>query len=88
MLEAGKNAFGKKRIRLDAPTPFSWKRQGDDADFVVGEERGLWSDHFARESDLMLLHCDEAEVDGRSSKMILRAALQPLTIGEEHFPLD
>ena len=65
VLEAGKKAFGKKRIRLEAATPFSWVRDGDDAEFVVGEERGLWSDHFARESDLMLLRCSEAQVDAR-----------------------
>ncbi|HEY1583114.1 MAG TPA: prepilin peptidase, partial [Chthoniobacterales bacterium] len=65
VLEAGKKVFGKKRIRLEAPTPFSWVRTGDDAEFVVGEERGLWSDHFARESDRMSMLCSEAEVDGR-----------------------
>ena len=63
VLEAGKIAFGKKRIRLDAPTPFTWKRQGDDADFVVGCEQSLWSDHFAREKDRLLLQCDEAKID-------------------------
>src|SRR5207248_4409634 len=36
VLEAGKIAFGKKRICFDAPTPFTWKKQGDDADSVVG----------------------------------------------------
>ena len=66
VLEAGKLAFGKKRIRLDAPTPFTWTRQGDDADFVVGSERSLWSDYFARERDRLLLHCDEAKIDNRS----------------------
>src|SRR3977135_3098981 len=66
VLEAGKLAFGKKRIRLDAPTPFSWTRHEDDADFVVGEERSLWSDHFARESDRLLLYCHEAKIDSRS----------------------
>lgn len=65
VLEAGKLAFGKKRVRFDAPTPFSWKRQGDDADFVVGPEQSLWSDHFARETDRLLLHCDEAKIDNR-----------------------
>jgi leader peptidase (prepilin peptidase)/N-methyltransferase len=49
VLEGGKLAFGKKKIRLDRPTPFTWTRNGDDADFVVGEDRGLWSDNFARE---------------------------------------
>ncbi len=58
VLEGGKLAFGKKRIRLKQPTAFTWTRTGDDADFVVGEERSLWSDHFAREKDLLLLHCD------------------------------
>src|SRR5438477_3942466 len=62
VLEAGKLVFGKKRIVLDAPTPFSWVRKGEDADFVVGEERGLWSDHFARETDQLLLHCNEAVI--------------------------
>ena len=65
-----KIAFGKKRIRLDAPTPFTWKRHVDDADFVVGEERSLWSDHFARESDRLLLYCNEAKIDDRNLRRI------------------
>ena len=66
VLEAGKVAFGKKRIRFDAPTPFTWKRQGDDADFVVGSEQSLWSDHFAREKDRLLLQCNEAKIDNHT----------------------
>ena len=58
VLEAGKLAFGKKRIQLDGPTSFTWKRHGDDADFAVGSERSLWSDHFARETDRLLLECN------------------------------
>jgi len=89
VLEAGKKAFGKKRIRLEAPSPFSWVRDGDDAEFVVGEERGLWSDHFARESDVMLLHCDAAEVDSRPFKNVtLHLHYNHLGIGEESFSLD
>lgn len=65
ILEAGKIAFGKKRIRLDVPTPFNWKRNDDDADFIVGDERSLWSDHFARETDRLLLYCNEAKIDNR-----------------------
>lgn len=89
VLEGGKLAFGKRRIRLDAPTPFSWVRQNDDAEFVVGEERELWSDHFARESDRMLLHCDQAEVDGRPfGNSVLQFHYNRLAIGEETFQLD
>ncbi len=63
VLEAGKIAFGRKRIRFDVPTPFTWTKRGDDADFVVGTEEGLWSDYFAREKDRLLLTCDEARID-------------------------
>ena len=89
VLEGGKRAFGKKRIRLEAPTAFSWVREGDDAEFIVGEERGVWSDHFARESDLMLLHCDSAQVDSRGfEKVILQLRYDRLTIKDETFALD
>ena len=63
VLEAGKIAFGRKRIRFDAPTPFTWTKRGDDADFVVGPEESLWSDYFAREKDRLLLACNEARID-------------------------
>ncbi|MGZ4966297.1 MAG: prepilin peptidase, partial [Chthoniobacterales bacterium] len=89
VLEAGKLAFGKRRIKLDAPTPFSWVRKGEDADFVVGEERGLWSDHFARERDQLLLHCDEASLDGRSlGATILRFHYNRVAFAEEELQLD
>lgn len=63
VLEAGKIAFGRKRIEFDAPTPFIWTKRGDDADLVVGTEESLWSDYFAREKDRLLLECDEAKID-------------------------
>jgi leader peptidase (prepilin peptidase)/N-methyltransferase len=88
-LEGGKKVFGKKRIRLDNPTRFSWLRQGDDAEFVVGDERSLWSEYFARESDLMLMRCSEAQVDDRSfSRCILQLHYNVLTIEQESFRLD
>src|SRR5437870_13187817 len=65
VLEAGKIAFGRKRIEFDAPTPFTWTKRGDDADLVVGNEESLWSDYFAREKDHLLLQCDEVRIDDR-----------------------
>ncbi|HZA37831.1 MAG TPA: prepilin peptidase [Candidatus Baltobacteraceae bacterium] len=66
VLEAGKIAFGRKRIRFDSPTPFTWTKRDDDADLVVGSEKSLWSDHFAREKDRLLLDCDEAKIDNHT----------------------
>ncbi|MEO5722207.1 MAG: prepilin peptidase [Chthoniobacterales bacterium] len=89
VLEAGKLAFGKKRIRLDASTPFSWTRQGDDADFVVGEERGLWSDNFAREKDRLILQCDSAMIDEREfGATPLQFHYNRVAVGSEEFELD
>ena len=89
VLEGGKLAFGKKKIRLDEPTPFTWTRKDDDADFAVGEERGLWSDYFARDKDLLVLQCDEAVIDGRPfSNATLRFHFDRLAIAEEEFDLN
>lgn len=89
VLEAGKKAFGKKRVQLHAPTPFTWTRKGEDADFVVGEEVSLWSDYFSRESDRLILHCDEAVVDGRSlGKKDLPFHYDRVEIDGEEFSLD
>lgn len=89
VLEAGKLAFGKKKIRLDAPTPFTWTRTGDDADFVVGDERGLWSDNFARERDQLLLHCESAVIDGRDlGQTTLRFHYNRVNVGAEELQLD
>lgn len=66
VLEAGKIAFGRKRIRFDGPTPFTWtKRDDDDAHFIVGAEESLWSEYFAREKDRLLLQCDGVRIDER-----------------------
>ena len=89
VLEGGKVAFGKKRVELDAPTPFTWTRHGDDADFVVGEERSLWSDYFAREKDRLLLHCDEAKIDNRAlGAEVLEFHYNRVRVGAEEFVLD
>ena len=89
VLEGGKIAFGKKRIDLDGPTPFAWTRHGDDADFAVGEERGLWSDYFARERDRLLLHCDEARIDNRSvGNEVLEFHYNRVRVGQDEIVLD
>ena len=65
VLEAGKIAFGRKRIAFDGPTQFTWTKRDDDADFAVGAEESLWSEYFAREKDRLLLQCDEVRIDDR-----------------------
>ena len=89
VLEGGKIAFGKKRVELDGPTLFTWTRHGDDADFVVGEERSLWSDYFAREKDRLLLHCDEAKIDNRAfGSEVLEFYYNRVRVDGQEFGLD
>ena len=89
VLEGGKLVFGKKRIRLEKPTAFTWTRHGDDADFVVGDEKSLWSDFFAREKDQLLLHCSTARIgDHEFTDMILRFHYNRVQVGSETLELD
>lgn len=64
VVEAGKLAFGKKRVVLEKAEAFTWTRQGDDADFVCGEEKQPWSEFFAREKDRLLMKCPEITIAG------------------------
>jgi leader peptidase (prepilin peptidase) / N-methyltransferase len=61
VVEAGKLAFGKKRIVFEKPESFSWVRENDDADFVLGEDKERWSEMF-RPKDRLLLKCPEVTV--------------------------
>ena len=89
VLEGGKIVFGKKKIRLEHPTPFSWTRKGDDADFLVGEERSLWSEHFAREKDQLILECNEARIDARElGAVTLRFRYDRVVFDGEELILD
>jgi leader peptidase (prepilin peptidase) / N-methyltransferase len=89
VLEAGKIAFGRKRVRLDTPTPFTWKRQSDDAEFVIGSEQSLWSDYFARETDRLLLECDAARIDHREfGSVTLEFHYNRVAVEGEIFMLD
>jgi leader peptidase (prepilin peptidase) / N-methyltransferase len=89
VLEGGKIVFGKKRIRLDKATVFTWTRHGDDADFIVGEEKSLWSDFFAREKDQLLLHCSTAKIGDREfTDVVLQFHYNRVQVGAESFELD
>lgn len=65
VVEAGKLAFGKKRLAFKEAAGFKWRRDKDDADVELGDEKMRWSDLFSRESDRLILHCDRATVEGQ-----------------------
>ena len=65
VVELGKKAFGKKRRTFPKSAPFTWVHQGDDAELTVGEEKELWSEYFARDSDRLLMQCPWVEIEGK-----------------------
>lgn len=68
VVEAGKLAFGRTKQTFDPPTPFTWTRHGDDAEFVAGDEKLLWSEIFSRESDLLIMNASEVKIDGKHAE--------------------
>jgi leader peptidase (prepilin peptidase) / N-methyltransferase len=64
VVEAGKLAFGKKRIAFPKKESFTWTRHNDDADLVVGEEKSLWSEYFSRPTDRLVMKCAVIEIKG------------------------
>jgi len=66
VVEGGKLAFGKKRIRLPEAADFVWRRDGERADIDIGDDRLTWEELFSRESDRLDLQVTNVTVDGQS----------------------
>lgn len=65
VVQAGKLAFGKKRLVFEKGATFTWIRKDQDADLTVGEDKMLWSDFFFRGNEQVLLKCSWIEIDGQ-----------------------
>ena len=65
VVEAGKLAFGKRKLRFNPPVEFRWTRDKDDADLAVGDETMRWSDIFSRETDELRLEILEPQIDDK-----------------------
>lgn len=89
IVEGGKLAFGKKRVVLEKPEHFIWTRHGEDADFVCGDEKQLWSDFFARLTDRLLMKCPEITVTGYQFKNVdVEFHYNRARIGDREWQLD
>jgi len=89
VVELGKIAFGKKRIDLEKPEPFTWVRHGDDADLEAGGEKMKWSDLFSRPSDTLLMHVTEARIGDKTyTDTTLAFHYNTLLVERDEFELD
>ncbi|MDD5198599.1 MAG: prepilin peptidase [Terrimicrobiaceae bacterium] len=64
VVEAGKLAFGRKRIAPPEPQPFRFEPDPENPRLVIGEESWPWQEIFSRESDALLIECEHAVLNG------------------------
>lgn len=98
VVELGKLAFGKKRVRLEPAADFTWQRcavpgdggaEHDDAELRIGAETDRWSDLFLRPKDEFTLECDRLALAGQEhGRVTLRCFADRLRLGEQDYPLE
>lgn len=90
IVELGKLAFGKKRHVFKETEAFSVQQEDDTIMLAVGEEKLPWEEIFSwRESDELVIECENATVDERKlSETALRFRANHLQIGDEKLPLE
>jgi leader peptidase (prepilin peptidase) / N-methyltransferase len=88
--ELGKVAFGRYKVKLDIPTRFTFDVLApDDPQILIEGEPFLWSEHFFRKSDRIILHANEVEINGTAHQNIDLTFFHDrlMTVGQT-IPLD
>jgi leader peptidase (prepilin peptidase)/N-methyltransferase len=88
--ELGKLAFGRYKVKLEAAAKFTLDVvPPDDRQILIGDEPFLWSEHFFRKSDRIIVHADEVKINGIDYQHVDLTFLQDrLVTTQETIPLD
>ena len=88
--ELGKLAFGRYKLVLSTPARFSFEvLPKDDRRILIDGESFLWNEHFFRKSDRVIIHAQEAEIDGTTYQNTdLTFFHDRLVTGRGTIPLD
>ena len=65
--ELGKLAFGRYKVILSSPSPFSFQAANgseDDARIVIDDEPFFWEEHFFRKKDRIRIRAEEVTING------------------------
>ena len=90
VVELGKLAFGKKRVRLEPAQDFTWEQrpEEEDAELRIGGETDRWSELFLRPKDEFVLQCERLALAGREHENVtLRCFADRLRLQETDYPL-
>ena len=88
--EFGKLAFGRYKVKLDVPARFTLAGlPPDDWQILIEGEPFLWSDHFFRKSDRIIVHANEVQINATAYQNIdLTFFYDRLVTAFETMPLD
>jgi leader peptidase (prepilin peptidase)/N-methyltransferase len=88
--ELGKLAFGRYKLVLSTPAQFSFEvLPKDDRRILIDGESFLWNEHFFRKSDRVIIHAQEAEINGTTYQNTdLTFFHDRLVTGRGAIPLD
>jgi len=86
---AGKMAFGKKRMKFDPASEFEWISKDDTAELKIGGKTHEWMDLFSNEKDVLVLDCTAIEVAGaRHENIVIRSVYERLTVADQEYNLN
>jgi leader peptidase (prepilin peptidase)/N-methyltransferase len=90
VVEAGKLAFGRKRVVLPEPQSFAWRATGGgDAELTIGADVDVWSDFFSREKDELVLKCDQLFLAGQErGEAVLRCFFDRVELAGKAYRLE
>jgi leader peptidase (prepilin peptidase) / N-methyltransferase len=88
--ELGKLAFGRYKVKLEAPADFRLESLPEvDLQIVIGDESFSWSEHVVRLSDRIILHATDAEVNGTAYQGVdITFFHDRVAVGRETVDLD
>ena len=90
VVEAGKLAFGRKRVVLPEPQKFEWRPTGNgDAELTIGQDVDRWSEFFSREKDELVLKCDQLVLGGQErGEVVLRCFFDRVELSGQAYRLE
>ncbi len=89
VVELGKLAFGRRKLKFEKPEALLWIRKGEDADLTVGTDQMLWSEFFQRGNEKLLMDCAWVEIqDERFENVALQWSCDWVNLGARKWELN
>jgi leader peptidase (prepilin peptidase)/N-methyltransferase len=89
VVEAGRMAFGRRRLRFSTPAEIEWVRSGEEACLKVGEESMDWGEFFFRGTECLQMRAVAGDCDGvKLGEGLWNWSLNSLKSGAQSFDLN